>query len=127
MSPQRLVQIAVGDEVAVDQDEGLLTPHEALGLLEAPGRPQDHRLLRVIDLEAEAATVADRSTDRLRLMVQVDHHLLHLEALQVLERVHDDRAVEQGKGRLGSRLGERVHPLSETGRKNHRLHDAISA
>src|SRR2546426_1042484 len=72
------------------------------------------------------SAVPDQAPDRFRLVVQVDHGLLHAMTGQVLEGMGDERAIDQRQGRLGPLFGQRPHPFAETGGQDHRLHDAIA-
>ena len=125
MLPQDRIEITVAHEITVYQDEWTFPSQEPLGLLQTSCRAQDDRLLRVVHLEAETAAIPDHGADRLGVVMQVDHDLGDPEPLQIVEGVGDDRTVEQGQGGLGASLGERAHPLAQTGCQDHRLHDAV--
>ena len=70
--------------------------------------------------------VPDQASDRFRLVVQVDHGLRHSVAGEMLEGMGDERAIDQRQRRLGTLFGERPHPLTQSGRQDHRLHNAIT-
>jgi hypothetical protein len=82
-------EITVGDGVAVDHHETPSPAKLGLGPFQTPCRTQDHRFLGVGHPDAQTAAVADRPSDRIGSVVQVDHDLGYALAPEVIKGVHD--------------------------------------
>ena len=66
--------------------------------------------------------VLDGSFNGMREMMGIDHDLLKTGACQEFPRIMDQRAIQERNGRLGTKIGQRVEPRSQTRCQNHPFH-----
>ena len=66
-------EIEIGDGIAADHDKGLI--EEFLGLLHAAGRAQGSLLNRILNVHAQALTIAKVVLDGFGHVLQGNHHI----------------------------------------------------
>src|SRR6266545_3297271 len=126
MSRDGRAEIDVGDDLAVDDDEGLFVQLFADAIHRA-GRAEYFRLFdRVIDPDSVIRSVADLRAHRIGFVMQIDDQIFDAVALQVFDRVSDQGAVEKRERGLGPSDRQRPQASPEPGGQNHCFHFYLS-
>src|SRR5215475_5610254 len=125
MSRNGRAEIDVGDDLAVDNDEGLLVQLIADAIQRA-GRAEYFRFLyRVIDPDSVIRPAADLRSHRIGFVMQIDDQIPDAEALQVFDRISDEGPIEKRDCGFGSSDSQRPQAGSEPGGQNHCFHETI--
>ncbi len=90
MSLERSIQIDIGDDLSVDDDERL-TFEKLSRVIESATRAEDYRLFNVMQLDAEATAITQRTPHRLRPVMQVHHDLVDTVTGEILGNITDER------------------------------------
>src|SRR5262249_56877412 len=126
MSRDGRAEIDVGDDLAVDDDEGLFVQLFADAIQRA-GRAEYFRLFdRVIDPDSVIRPVADLRAHRIGFVMQIDDQIFDAVALQVFNRVSDQGTVEKRERGFGPAGRQRPQARSEPGGQNHCFHFYLS-
>src|SRR5262245_24024792 len=126
MSRNGRAEIDVGDDLAVDDDEGLFVQLIA-DVIQRAGRAEYFRLFdRVIDSKPVIRSVSDLCAHRIGFVMQIDDQFLDAVALRVFDRVWDEGAVEKRERGFGSSVRQRPQARPEPGCQNHCFHFYLS-
>src|SRR5262245_20770713 len=122
MSRDGRAEIDVGDDLAVDDDEGLFVQFFAVAIQRA-GRAEYFRLFdRVIYPDSVIRSVADLRAHRIRFVMQIDDQIFDAVTLQVFDRVSDQGAVEKRGRRIAPTDLDLPQATPDPGVQNHCFH-----
>src|SRR6185369_12143018 len=121
MGLDRGIQIDVGDDLSVDDDKRIVL-EECARVVERAARAEYHRLFNVIKLHPETAAITERSSHRLRTMMQVHDDLIDAIAGEILGDVTDKRFSQNRYRGFGAVFSEWPKACTVAGRKNNRAH-----
>lgn len=113
-------QVYVGDDLAVDSDEGVLVEKGA-GVGECAARAEYFRFLEVVKVDVEAFTAAECVAHRVALVMQIDGDLATAVAREILRRVADERTIEEWHGWFRAVSGKGPEARAVTGGEDHRV------
>ena len=89
MDIQSRTQIDIRNYLPVNDDERL-SIKQITSIVERSASAQNLGLVHIIEVDAEFAAVAQRSSHRVRPVMQVDNHIANVEAREVLGNVTDE-------------------------------------
>jgi hypothetical protein len=125
MRYESLIQIDVGNDFPIDDDEGL--PLEVLArVIKRATCPEDNWLFDVGKAHSKLASITERVSDRLWLVMKVYQDLSTAILRQVFGNVSDQWLPQYRKRRLGSIFSQWPKTSSVTRRENHCAHDRYS-
>src|SRR5688572_5459905 len=107
------MQIKVSNEFSIDADERVFLK-ELARVIQSPTRPEDHRLVDIVEVQSKLAAVAQRIAHRLRPMVQVNNGPSDAVLREVFSDIADQRFTQDGQGRLAAICRQRPEPLAVT-------------
>ena len=108
-------EVDVGERVAADHQEGVITE-------ELRTRPHPAGGSQQLGLVVVGQPLAEELPDRVREVVQVGDHLLEAVAVEQVEDVLHHGPVQHRHHRLGDLVGQGAQARAETGRQDHRSH-----
>jgi hypothetical protein len=121
VTSQERCEVEGEKDVAVDE-EGRTAAEERSHLSGASPSPEDHALMRVGHSHPKAGPVPHCLANGPGTVVEVDDHVPHAMAVQLLEGVQDEWTIEERQGRLGLPEGEGSHAQPVPCRQDHRPH-----
>ena len=124
MRPEGCTQIDVGQDIAVNDDKGPWVP-EALGVFDAPARPQDARFHHDVDIHPKGPAAIQMRQHLPVQVVGVYDQGIHAVCSQVMDDLVDHGPIAYRHEGLGSFQGQRPQACPEAGCEYHCLHDVF--
>ena len=121
MERHEIVEIRIGENIAPDDDEGVVA-EEIFHLLDGAGAPHQLGFEEIVQAHAVLRAIAESFFDLIGVIVDVDCYVVDSERIQVAQNLRRDWLTGNRHKRLWNRPRQRIEPRAHPAREQHRLH-----